>query len=140
MGVVPRAVPNLDTTSKNSSAQKVKHKKTGGKGGRKTRGQKKGSKNKGDCKGEITGSDIMQDLAGGIGAEIALAMLLGPELTFSDKANALYALSYMCSLLMSVCCRDDNESSVSTQHERSKRIRGAPNLPVGSGPMTSYTV
>ena len=64
-----------------------------------------------------------------MGANLAFALLLGLGLTFSDKANALYGLSDMYRLLLSVCCREGNESSVSAQYERSKRIRGAPNLP-----------
>ena len=87
------------------------------------------SEGKGEGKGGTTGADIVQGLAGGMGSKLALALLLGLGLTFSDKANALYGLSDMYGLLLSVCCREGNESSVSAQYERSKRIRGAPNLP-----------
>ena len=136
-----------DTTSENSSAQKAKHQKTRGKGGHKNQQRKKGSKGKGGGKGDVdgngkgesedkgdgkggtTGADIVQGLAGGMGSKLALALLLGLGLAFSDKANALYGLSDMYRLLLSVYCREGNEPSVSAQYERSKRIRGAPNLP-----------
>ena len=137
---VPRAVPNLQiqhpripqrrkpstkrqearADTKTSSGRKASRGKGGGNGDVDGKGKSEG---KGEGKGGTTGADIVQGLVGGMGSKLALALLLGLGLTFSDKANALYGLSDMYRLLLSVCCREGNESSVSAQYERSKRIR-----------------
>ena len=87
------------------------------------KGEANGEAKPNKTNGKTSESGITSDLANRIGSKLALALLVGLGLTFSDKAYAMYGLSDMYRLLLSMCCREGNGSSVNAQCEISKKNR-----------------
>ena len=83
----------------------------------------------GKARGRDDGPEFMREMAGGLGTRLAVALLAGLGLAFSEAPNARYGLPDMYRMLLSMCSREGGESSAEGQYQRGRLLECAARLP-----------
>ena len=71
-------------------------------------------------RGADRSSKFMREVAGGPDTKLAISLLAGLGLPFSDAPNAVYGLPDMYRLLLSACSREGGEFNMEAQYHRNR--------------------